>query len=104
MASFPSTPGPWFRKAGRLYGRDGFSLVCESLVMHENWETREHCTNAHLIVAAPDLHEALQDILAWLIKAELEMGKPLSLGYQANVQKAVVMAKVAAALRKVEGA
>lgn len=47
------TPGPWAWKNEQLFGRDRVS-VCAS----------ENTPDARLIAAAPDLLEALQEVLA----------------------------------------
>lgn len=113
MTAHCYTPGPWAACLARKpyavgpAGSDPDSICGLSLGhvfrAHVRGHENEQLANARLIAAAPELHAALQGLLAWLIEAEAGKGAPLGVGYHANMQKNVVMAQVAEALRKVEG-
>jgi hypothetical protein len=58
------TPGPWFKNRGFLIGSDGSDVVAADLGLGLGADNGDGIrkANARLIIAAPDLLEALQDL------------------------------------------
>lgn len=80
------TPGPWIRKSGKLWGRDGMTLIGK-IEFHTNPIDREYIGNAHLIAAAPDLLEALYAALPLLEDAAEFMKDDFKPGYLGSIVK-----------------
>jgi hypothetical protein len=64
MKSFKGTPGPWAGKDVGICRQDRAGLQLGFIMTHDENRVAECEANAHLIAAAPDLLEALQDILS----------------------------------------
>ncbi len=63
MKEFKGTPGPWTGKDVGICKQDDAGLQL-GFIMTFNDERRAECAaNAHLIAAAPELLEALQELL-----------------------------------------
>ncbi|MGC4002843.1 MAG: hypothetical protein QM811_06815 [Pirellulales bacterium] len=81
-------PYPWFIKAYEdehsveIKGRDGYALVA---TVH--WNDGERDANAKLIVAAPELYEALKVIVAQIHAQEINFG-PLTADAEEAIRKA----------------
>lgn len=64
MSKFKGTPGPWSGKDVGICRQDDARLQL-GFVTTSNENRRDECAaNAHLIAAAPELLEALQDFMA----------------------------------------
>jgi hypothetical protein len=62
------TKGPWHWDSGDIgieYSRQYSDIYTddETIIAEINWHIPEHEANAHLIAAAPDLYNALKDVL-----------------------------------------
>ena len=64
MKSFKGPPGQWARKDVGICRQDRAGLQLGFIMTHDENRVAECEENAHLIAAAPDLLEALQDILS----------------------------------------
>ncbi|EDD0500635.1 hypothetical protein AH359_04535 [Salmonella enterica subsp. diarizonae] len=60
MKKFKGTPGPWSGKDVRIFRQDRVGLQLGFIMTSDENRVAECEANAHLIVAAPDLLEALQ--------------------------------------------
>ena len=93
MADTKFTPGPWElrtdRSEYRIYAR-GQNVSGVAARINTDWpfpeQQAEQRANAHLIAAAPELYEALQDVLG-LIPLEFEES-PLVAFAKATLAKA----------------
>jgi hypothetical protein len=101
------TPGPWrvsdYDRA-LIWNEQGCCIV--DMTDHEQKCSLSDDTiaaNAALIAAAPDLLEACERVLGWLVAAETELGGPLPLKYAAMIQKPVVAERLRAAIAKAQG-
>ncbi|MFV8913136.1 hypothetical protein ABQ297_22020 [Enterobacter hormaechei] len=63
MKEFKGTPGPWTGKDVGICRQDRAGLQLGFIMTHDENRVAECAANAHLIAAAPDLLEALQDAL-----------------------------------------
>lgn len=65
----PHTPGPWGLMAGRGNGPNGATIICRGLVIARTSRDADSpvdqkWSNARLIAAAPELLEALKEVVA----------------------------------------
>lgn len=63
MKEFKGTPGPWTGKDVGICRQDRAGLQLGFIMTHDENRVAECAANAHLIAAAPDLLEALQQLL-----------------------------------------
>ncbi len=63
MSEFKGTTGPWAGKDVHICAQDKAGLQIGFLMTHSDERRKEGAANAHLIAAAPELLEALQDAL-----------------------------------------
>ena len=63
MKEFNGTPGPWAGKDVGICRQDRAGLQLGFIMTHDENRVAECAANAHLIAAAPDLFEALQQLL-----------------------------------------
>ena len=87
MAEAKHTPGPWLADGASVYEeRDDFSVICNfwSSSLPE-WEA-----NARLIAAAPDLLEALEQLVIEYDDVELANAEPSSLTAAFNAARAAI--------------
>lgn len=63
MKEFKGTPGPWAGKDVGICRQDRAGLQLGFIMTHDENRVAECAANAHLIAAAPDLLEALQEML-----------------------------------------
>ena len=61
MKEFKGTPGPWAGKDVGICRQDRAGLQLGFIMTHDENRVAECAANAHLIAAAPDLLEALQN-------------------------------------------
>lgn len=64
MSQFKGTPGPWFNKKTDVWDNDGY--IAEVMNISDPIEVQ--IANAQLIAAAPELLEALQDMVTLVKK------------------------------------
>ncbi len=64
MEEFKGTPGPWSGKDVRICRQDEASLQLGFIMTSDEKRRDEYAANAHLIAAAPELLEALQDFMS----------------------------------------
>lgn len=107
------TPGPWEQSHREVMGRDGLFTVVyraddpDNLIASLHWHsvktdkgwTTDRAANAHLIAAAPDMYEALEDTAA--LAAALTSHTIRINGQYVEVREAVARAR--AALAKARG-
>lgn len=62
MTKAQHTPGPWATNSGSVFPATGGNKICEMLDTHRR-SLVESCANARLIVAAPELLAALDDVV-----------------------------------------
>ena len=106
MSEVKFTPGPWrrgFKNIGHVTAENGAVIAkCERLTSLCNMQS-----NAHLIAAAPDLYQALSDLIETLQKRGVEldcMSSPTSLISLLNTEEEeAVVASARAALAKARG-
>lgn len=67
-----------------------------------DWEGRQKA-NAKLIAAAPEMLEALERMLQWLIDVEESHGEPIPTKYKERLQKAPMIEAVKQAIKKAKG-
>lgn len=107
MSKAQHTPGPWRVDRQNPSPTTGEWMIAGQkpgyLAEVRDCGSGDVDANARLIAAAPELLEALEHQLAWLISAEVELGSALNLGYAANVQKAVTVEKMRAAIAAAKG-
>ena len=87
MSEAKHTPGPWLADGASVYEeRDDFSVICNfwSSSLPE-WEA-----NARLIAAAPDLLEALEQLVIEYDDVELADAEPSSLTAAFNAARAAI--------------
>ncbi|WP_368648003.1 hypothetical protein ABRZ10_07185 [Castellaniella ginsengisoli] len=58
------TPGPWAHRNGRIFAADRENLTIAHVARAADGDYSP--ANAHLIAAAPDMHEALKSIREYL--------------------------------------
>lgn len=63
MKEFKGTPGPWTGKDVGVCRQDRAGLQLGFIMTHDENRVAECTANAHLIAAAPDLLEALQELV-----------------------------------------
>lgn len=66
MGEFKGTPGPWTGKDVGICRQDGAGLQLGFIMTFDDNRRAECAANAHLIAAAPELLEALQQSLPHL--------------------------------------
>ena len=66
MDDFKGTPGPWTGKDVGIYKQDDAGLQLGFIMTFDDNRRAECAANAHLIAAAPELLEALQQSLPHL--------------------------------------
>lgn len=64
------------------------------------WTPEQVQWYGRLFQAGPEMLDALESLSAWLVNAERELGRPITVGYAANIQKPVVQEKVRAILAR----
>ncbi len=93
------------------------SIESESKIAWAHIQSADHCSpeyavgrdeaeaNAVLMAASPDLLEALEAALEWMLEAEKETGKPIGegMGYRAKMMKPVIVDKILCAIQKAKG-
>ena len=72
MKEFKGTPGPWNGKDVGICKQDRAGLQLGFIMTHDENRVAECAANAHLIAAAPDLLEALQEVVKVLDGAGCE--------------------------------
>ncbi|MBP0998439.1 hypothetical protein J8629_15410 [Serratia fonticola] len=87
MSGFKGTPGPWFRKDVSICRQDKAGLQIGFLSTGCEKRRDEGLANAHLIVAAPELLESLQEVMAAL--TDLGFDGPAERKAQAAINKAL---------------
>jgi len=93
------TPGPWYYKSGTrgIFGPEGKAIA----TLHgtpRGYPNPDREANAHLLVAAPDLLEALQSLLLYVGQLEMLVYRDDDAGEHEEV------AKARATIKKAEGA
>ncbi|MDU4943895.1 MAG: hypothetical protein E6X23_20555 [Mixta calida] len=79
MSEFKGTPGPWPGRDVHICHQDSAGLRICFLTTSSDSRLREGEANAHLIAAAPELLEALQEMVAIVKKHTYpQPDKPLS--------------------------
>jgi len=97
------TPTRWL--TGRNY-EDKLTIdVYEQVSPTEQKTVARYCTpeHAHLIAAAPEMLEALERMLQWLIDVEESHGEPIPTKYKERIQKAPMIESVKQAIKKAKG-
>lgn len=86
MSKFKGTPGPWVAECDtHIQGKSGDG-ICE--VFGDNTSYEEDIRNAKLITAAPDLLEALQNMVS-SYEYEASIDNPALLAARAAISKAL---------------
>lgn len=88
------TPGPWVGETAKshganitIYGTEAGDAVDVCDVVYRGDETQVEA-NAHLIAAAPDMLEALEAALAYLVMAGTDHAEPTRATIRAAIKKA----------------
>jgi len=87
MSDFKGTPGPWVVEEDTSITSDRDGFLCEAHGDSTSWD--EDQANANLIAAAPELLEALQDMLSGWQYIRSQHGDLYGVGWDRAEQKAV---------------
>ncbi|EOU9618880.1 hypothetical protein ACOJM8_000977 [Klebsiella aerogenes] len=89
MDKFKGTPGPWNGKDVGVCNQDRVGLQLGFIMSFDDERVAECTANAQLIAAAPDLLEALQDMLSGWKYIREQHGDLYGVGWDRSQNKAV---------------
>ena len=89
MTTMKHTPGPWEASGDSIYRAGRIGVIADRVAYCHCGEYLREVADARLIAAAPDLLEALEAALAYLVMAGTDHAEPT----RATIREAIAKAR-----------